>query len=183
MREKSRAIYRLVVIATCVAFLSLCSWITLPFAVNFSLQLFAVFLICGCFSPTVSVSAIALYILLGLIGAPIFSGFSSGASAIMGASGGFIISFIFVSVIISAFRRYYSKNIFWYVLTMSLSLVVCYACGVLWYAFVFCYPNYCSIGTAITVCVLPFIAFDIIKLLLAVLALKKLRPFIDRLPL
>ena len=183
MREKSRTIYRLIVIATCVAFLTMCSWITFPFVVSFSLQLFAVFLICGCFSPTISVSAVALYILLGLIGAPVFSGFSSGSSAFAGASGGFILSFVLVSIIISAFRKYYSKNIFSYVLTMSVSLIVCYICGTVWYMYVFSYPSPCSVGAALTVCVLPFIIFDAIKILLAALALKKLQPFINKLPL
>ena len=183
MRDKSRAIYKLILIATCAAFLTLCSWISFPFIVSFSLQIFAVFLICGCFSPSISLSAILLYILIGLIGVPVFSGFSSGASAIMGASGGFIIAFIFASPIISIPQKRFSKSPAIYIFTMVISLIVCYVCACIWYAFVFCYPSRCSLLAAMSVCVFPFVIFDILKILLASIVRKKLKPFIDKLPL
>jgi len=183
MKEKSRAIYKLVIVAICVAFIALCSYIAIPFAVNFSLQLFAVFLISGCFPPTISVSATVIYLMIGIIGLPVFSGFNSGISAIVGASGGFLISFVFASFIISVFQKYYYKKSFFYIITASLSLIVCYIFGSLWYVYVFCYPNPCSLMTALTVSVFPFIFFDISKLLLAFVLLKKLRPFVDKLSL
>lgn len=181
MKNKNRAVYRLVIIAICVAFMALCSYITIPFAVNFSLQLFAVFLIAGCFPPIISVSATTLYFIIGAIGIPVFSGFNSGLSAILGASGGFLVSFPLIALIISIFQKYYRKNSFLYILVASLSLIVCYTVGSLWYMYVFCYSTPCTFMTALAVSVFPFVIFDIAKLLLAFVLLKKLRPFVDKL--
>ena len=183
MKKKNRAVYRLVVIAICVAFIALCSFITIPFAVNFSLQLFAVFLISGCFPSSISVSAVGLYLALGFIGVPVFSGFNSGLSAMLGSSGGFLISFIFASFIISAFQKHYYNKHALYIFTASLSLLICYTVGSLWYMYVFCHPSPCSFMTAFTVCILPFIIFDISKMLLAFVLIKKLKPFVDKLSL
>ena len=183
MKKKNRAVYRLVIVAVCVAFIAICSYITIPFAVNFSLQLFAVFLIAGCFPPIISVSATALYVLIGIIGIPVFSGFNAGISALLGASGGFIISFPLIALIISAFQKYYRKNTLIYIPIASASLLICYAIGSIWYAYVFCFRNPCSYITALTVSVFPFIIFDIAKLLLAFVLIKKLRPFVDKLPI
>lgn len=183
MRSKSNAIYKLIVIAMCIAFITLCSWITLPFAVNFTLQLFAIFFISGCFPLSISMPAIAVYILIGLMGVPVFSGFNSGLSALLGASGGFIISFIFIALIVSPFQKLYSGSIWMYILTTSASLIVCYVFGCIWYMYVFCYSADCSLITAIAVCVLPFILIDILKISLSAIMLKKLQPYINRLPL
>ena len=91
MKLKMNSITR---IAMMTALLAICSWITIPFAVPFTMQTFAVFLaliICGGVEGSI---AIAVYIALGAVGIPVFSGFSGGVSALIGPTGGYIFGFL-----------------------------------------------------------------------------------------
>ena len=183
MKEKSVAIHRLVVISICVAFITLCSWIAIPFPISFSLQIFAIFLTASVFPRSISVSAVLIYISLGLIGIPVFSGFSSGIPTILGPSGGYVLSFLPSVIIISFFSGNKHSSKAKKLIGMLLALLVCYACGCIWYIYVFCYPAGCSLLAALSVCVFPFIIFDIIKILLALIVSKKISQYVNRLSL
>ncbi|MBQ1892315.1 MAG: biotin transporter BioY, partial [Firmicutes bacterium] len=81
-------------IALCAVLLAVCSWISIPFTVPFTLQTFAVFctlLILGGKRGTV---AVAVYILMAAVGLPVLSGFRGGAGALLGTTGGYILGFI-----------------------------------------------------------------------------------------
>ncbi len=180
MNKKSNTIYVLTLISASVALFTLCAWICIPFIVCITLQLFALFLISGLFSPKISVSATVLYILLGIAGVPVFSSFSGGISALAGPSGGFIISFIPTAFLISFFN-FKSNSILKYIISMCMTLVLSYIIGCLWYMYVFGYQSQISFWNALCICVFPFIIFDAIKILLAVLVRQKLLPYINRL--
>lgn len=183
MRTASRAIYDLCTIAMAVAVITLCSWIAIPFHISFTLQTFAVFLISGCFPARISVPAVLIYIAVGIVGVPVFSGFNAGISAIMGPSGGFILSFPLCAFIISYFGR--SKTAFSarYICFAVISLTVAYISGCLWYIYVFAHNSSTSIWAALNVCVFPFIIPDILKMLFSTLILNKLIPYLQRLPI
>lgn len=183
MSTYSRFIYRLTVIAMCVAVITLSSWLSVPFTISFSMQTFAIFLISALFSPKISTSAVVFYLLLGIIGVPVFSGFNAGISALLMASGGALIAFPFCSLIISLFRKKYFENTFFYILLMLIALFICYTLSCLWYIFVFSPAKTTSIFSAITICVFPFIIPDVIKILLTCFVFKRIYPYIKRLPL
>ena len=164
-----------------VAFITVCSWISFPFAVNFSLQTFAIFLIAAAFPASVSLPAVAIYILLGLVGIPVFSGFNSGLSALFGPSGGYIIAFLPVATIISAFRKKFLNQSLIYVAVATLSTTVCYVFGCIWYVLIFSPST--TVLSALTICVFPFIIPDCTKILLSAIILKKLTPYINKLQL
>ncbi len=181
MADKTKTIHQITLISISIAIITLCAWISIPFIVPVTLQLLAVFLIAGCFPLKISLSAVIFYLLLGSIGAPVFSGFNGGFSAFLGASGGFLIGFIPSVIIISLFRSFYTKKALVYVAAMLVSLILCYTLGCLWYIYVFAYQAQASLLSALTICVFPFIFFDIVKIFLAALVQKKLLPYIQRL--
>lgn len=139
-------------------------------AVPLSLANFAVML-CAFTLPTVSaVSAVAVYLLLGLCGVPVFSSFQGGAHILLGATGGFLWGYIFLCLFCSFVPKNKQVNLKT-VLLCTLGLLCVYALGTLQYCLV-CKVNILS---ALIVCVLPFILFDIIKCILAYLLSKRLK--------
>ena len=181
MKEKSKALYKLVIISMSVAFITVCSWISIPFAVNFSLQIFALLIIAAALPFSVSITSISIYILLGFIGIPVFSGFSSGLTALMGASGGFIIAFLPMAFTVSIFRKKYVQHPWIFIVISFISMLICYISGCLWYMLIFSPST--SFLSALAICVIPFIIPDTLKILLSSIALKKLNPYIKKLQL
>jgi biotin transport system substrate-specific component len=172
--NRKHNIYYLSLTALFAAVIAVCSWISLPvFAVPVTLQTFAVFsalLILGGKYGTLSV---LVYILLGAVGAPVFSGFKGGISALAGPTGGYIVGFLLTTVIYMLFTRFFGEKVFIKVLSLLLGLLSCYAFGTIWFVFVYGKTNGAiGFGTAVSMCVLPFIIPDLIKLF-AALALSK----------
>ena len=75
--------------------LCICSWITVPFAVPFTMQTFAVFCSLLLLGGKLGTLSIGVYILLGMVGLPVFSGFRGGIGHIIGPTGGYIVGFLF----------------------------------------------------------------------------------------
>lgn len=78
-----------------------------------------------------------VYVILGACGFPVFSGFNSGFSAILGPTGGYIISFPFVAFLIGYIiekHKYITRVSIGF--AMAAGLLVCYSFGTLWLAFI-----------------------------------------------
>jgi len=121
--------------------------------------------------------ACLLYILLGLIGVPVFSGFSSGPGKLLGPTGGYIFGFIFVAVIAGIFIDKFETKIWMHIIGMVLGVIVCYTFGTIWFLIVM--DGY-TVGSALAACVIPFIPADIVKMIIAVLAGPAIRKGIKR---
>ncbi|MDP4143536.1 MAG: biotin transporter BioY [Bacillota bacterium] len=103
-----------------------------------------------------------VYVILGAIGAPVFSNLHGGIAVVLGPTGGFIIAFPFMALITGYFAdKYKSKG--YIVLGMLIGLIFCYAVGAAWLSYAAKMPFI----NALKVGVLPFIIFDIIKLIIA----------------
>ena len=70
------------------ALMAVCAWITVPFTIPFTLQTFGVFVTLRLLEGRRGTFAIALYILLGAVGVPVFSGFGAGGGVLAGPTGG-----------------------------------------------------------------------------------------------
>ena len=109
-KDKFRTI-DLVYIALGAVIIAVCSWISIPTAVPFTMQTFAVFLILSVLGGKRGTIAIIVYVLLGAIGAPVFASFTSGIGILMGNTGGYIIGFILMGftyrLIIALFGKKY----------------------------------------------------------------------------
>ena len=181
MRENGKTIYKLTTVSVSVSILVLCSWISIPLTVGITLQLLAVFLISAIFPLTVSLTAIVGYLLLGIVGVPVFASFNTGISAIVGPSGGFLLALLAVPLIISPVRRRYNDGKLLFLVMMTVSLIVVYTVGSVWYGVVYLNGS----GTlleVLSVCVLPFVIPDFIKMILASLIYRRINPYIQKLP-
>lgn len=165
-------------IAVSTALIIICSWITIPTAVPFTLQLFGIFLTLGLLGGKKGTLAVLLYILLGAVGIPVFSGFQGGVGVIAGPLGGFILGFIILSLTVYFFEtvtlfKFKNKPI----IAMIIGLLLCYICGIIQFiSFYRSSENPISISFAISSFVLPFIIPDILKLYLAVKLCKRVKP-------
>ena len=84
----------IVYIAVCAALMAVCSWIQIPTVVPFTLQTFAVFFAVYFLGGKKGTLAVFIYILLGMVGLPVFAGFKGGFGALFGMTGGYIMGFI-----------------------------------------------------------------------------------------
>ncbi|SFC47785.1 biotin transporter BioY [Butyrivibrio sp. YAB3001] len=169
----------LVYIAIGAALIAICSWISIPTAVPFTLQTFAVFFVLLLLGGERGTVATLIYVLLGAIGVPVFAGFSGGIGILLGNTGGYILGFLFIGLIYILFTRFFKKNIVIKVVALVLGLAVCYAFGTAWFMHVYM-QNSGDIGliTVLGWCVFPFIIPDLLKLSLAVVIARRIEPVV-----
>ena len=166
-------------IALCAAVMAVCSWISIPAAVPFTMQTFGVFLAVGLLGGRNGTLAVLVYILLGAAGLPVFSGFSGGIGHLFGATGGYIIGFVFSALVMWLAESLFGKSNKVLIASMIAGLLVCYAFGTAWFMVVYARDSG-SIGlvTALSWCVFPYIIPDALKILLAAVLTRRLRPLI-----
>ena len=170
-------------IAVCAALHAVSSWLAVPIgAIPVTLQTLVVCLAAGLLGWQRGFLSTLVYLLLGFVGVPVFSGFTGGAFVLLSPTGGYLIGFLFIPLSMGAFlpwakRETGAKRILPYALGAVLGLLCCYAFGTLW----------CVLGVsgeaaglvaAISACVLPYLPFDAAKIALAVLLIIKLKKYI-----
>ena len=177
-RENSKVL-DMVYIAISAALIAICSWISIPTAVPFTLQTFAVFFVLLLLGGERGTIATLVYVLLGAVGVPVFAGFSGGIGILLGSTGGYIIGFLFVGLIYILFEKFFKKNTVMKIVALVLGLAVCYAFGTAWFMHVYI-KNSGEVGllTVLGWCVFPFIIPDLIKMALAVVVAKRIEPVI-----
>jgi len=104
-----------------------------------------------------------VYLFIGLVGLPVFSGFSGGFPKLFGPTGGYLIGFIFMAFISGIFIDKFSNKIYMCFLGMVLGTIVTYIFGSAWLA----YEAHIGFNKALAVGVLPFIPGDIVKMVIA----------------
>lgn len=161
----------MVTVSLSAALICVCSWIQVPSAVPFTLQTFAVFLIGATLGAKKGVAATLVYLLLGAVGLPVFSGFQGGIGTLLGATGGYALGFVPSVLIVGICADKCKNKLLPSVLSSVAAIAVCYLIGTLWFAFVYGDGN---LTGAFTVCVLPFIIPDAVKITLAMLTAKRL---------
>jgi len=169
----------LVYISIGAALIAICSWISIPTAVPFTLQTFAVFFILFSLGGERGTLATLVYVLLGAVGVPVFAGFSGGIGVLLGSTGGYIIGFLFTGIIYIIFTRFISKKLVVKIIALVLGLAVCYAFGTAWFMNVYIKTSgEVGLLTVLGWCVFPFIIPDLLKLALAVVIAKRIEPVI-----
>ena len=171
----------MVLVALFAALIAICSWISIPAAVPFTLQTMAVFLAVGLLGGKLGSLCVLLYILLGAVGLPVFAGFSGGFGALLGTTGGYIIGFLFSALTMWLMEHFLGKKTWVLVLSMVAGLLVCYAFGTVWFRFVYLRTTG-AVGwmTVLTWCVFPFLIPDGLKIALAAFLTLRLRKVIAR---
>ena len=157
-----------VFVAVAAALIAVCSWISIPAAVSFTLQTFAIFFALEVLGGARGTAAVAVYIAMGALGLPVFSGFRGGIGTLAGMTGGYVAGFLFSAGFYWLITALGKRSIPSRVIGMIGGLALCYAFGTAW--FVFAYTRdvgAITVSSALATCVLPFIPFDAVKLALA----------------
>ena len=164
-----------------VALIAVCSWISVPTTVPFTLQTFAVFMAVLVLGGKRGTLAVVVYILLGAVGVPVFANFTGGAGILLGMTGGYIIGFILTALIMWGMEKIAGGNTFLRIAGMLLGLLACYAAGTAWFIAVYARENGAvGVMTALGWCVFPFIIPDLVKIALAWLVSPVIRKAISR---
>ena len=116
--------------------------------------------------------ACLLYIIIGAVGIPVFANFSGGIGILTGPTGGYIIGYILMVTQITVMRkaRYDDliekyENRLIHIIAMIIGTALCYTLGTAW----FCFVMNSSLSSALAICVIPFIPFDLIKILIVII--------------
>lgn len=112
-----------------------------------------------------SMSSYLIYLLIGLVGVPVFSGFSGGVGKLFGPTGGYLFGFIFLEIIAGIFIDKWPNKWYLCLIGMIAGTAVCYLFGTIWLAYQAGY----SFKAALWAGVIPFIPGDLIKMVLAML--------------
>lgn len=171
--------YDMAYIAVFAVIMAICSWISIPAQVPFTLQTFAVFLAFGVLGGKRGTIAVLVYILLGAVGIPVFAGFTGGVGVLMGNTGGYILGFMGSALVMWALEKLPGKRSVIQIISMLAGLLVCYAFGTLWFMSVYAGTTG-SVGliTVLGWCVIPFIIPDLIKIGLAYMLAGRIRKYV-----
>lgn len=157
------------------------SWAHIPFGqIPFTLQTFAVFLSVLVLGGRAGTMSVAIYIVLGIIGLPVFSSFQGGTSYLAGPTGGYIFGFFFIAILYRIFEKFCEKSLLIKIAVLLAGLAACYTVGAIWFVFASSGGQSIGFGQALKTCVLPYIIPDIAKLALALFLSSKLRPLVEK---
>ena len=180
--KRKGSLQRLTVCALFAALLCVISPLAIPIGpIPISLGLFGVLLCAVCLPPLMGVTAVFVYVAIGLCGLPVFSGALGGAPALAGPTGGYLWSYLIVAPVVgllsktgrgSVAKTFAMRSFF----ACLVGVLICYSFGVLQYVLVTKTP----LGAALAVCVLPFLPIDLGKALLVVLLGGRLSPILSR---
>ena len=163
-----RKTYDMAYIGIFTGLIAICSWISIPTLVPFTLQTFAVFLAVSILGGKRGTLAVVVYVLLGAIGVPVFAEFTGGIGIILRNTGGYIIGFIFSALIMWLIESLFGRKIWVQGISMVIGLLACYAVGTAWFMFVYMRDTGAvGLSTVLGWCVIPFVIPDAVKIALA----------------
>lgn len=148
------------------ALIAVCSWVSIPSPVPFTLQTFGVFLAVFVLGGKGGFSAVLVYILLGAAGMPVFSGFRGGIGVLFGQTGGFIWGLVLGTAFIWALEKAFGDNTAARVVSVFSAVMIIYAVGTAWFYFVYMNGEG-GFLRVLKLCVFPFIVPDLVKISLA----------------
>ena len=161
-------------IAIGAVLIAICSWISIPVIVPFTLQTFAVFLLIMLLGGMKATISVAVYILVGAVGVPVFAGFGAGLGVLFGKTGGYIIGFLLMGPIFSLMTKLFGKKLLVQIIALVTGLLVCYAFGTAWFMYIYMRDTGdVGLMTVLSWCVFPYIIPDAAKMAVAVLISRK----------
>lgn len=171
----------MICVAMFAVIMVVCSWISIPTLVPFTMQTFALFLSFGVLGGKKGTLAVVIYVLLGAVGVPVFAGFSSGLGVLMGTTGGYILGFLLSGLLYWAMEHFLGDKIWVSAVSMVLGMVTYYIFGTIWYMVVYTQnTGAIGLGAVLGWCVLPFIVPDILKMVLALALGSRLKKIIKQ---
>jgi len=146
------------------ALLCILAPVSLPIGpIPISLATLVIYLAAVILEPKLATLSVVVYILLGLVGLPVFSGYAGGVGKLAGPTGGYIIGYIPMAFIASYFTYKWLDKKYMAVVGMIIGTAVLYLIGTAWFVI----QMDCEVLYALSVCVVPFLFGDAIKIAIA----------------
>lgn len=162
------------------ALMAVCAWISIPMPaplVPFTLQTFGVFAAVTTLGGRRGTFAVGAYLLLGLVGLPVFTGFRGGPGTLLGTTGGYILGFWVCAAVYWLVTARLGTSLPVILAAGAAGLVSCYAFGTAWFLVLYTRTTGpMGLGAALGMCVVPYVVPDLVKLALAVWISRRLRP-------
>ena len=154
-----------------------CAWLAVPVGdIAITMQTFCVFLTLELLGGKRGTLAIFIYLLLGAVGLPVFSGFRGGLGALLGVTGGYLVGFLATGLIYWLITAVSPKR---RLMGLLAGLAGCYLFGTLWFRFGYLQgASPMGMLAIIAKCVLPYLIPDLCKLALAWYLAQKLKRFV-----
>ena len=166
-KKKSFTTFQMALIAVMAAITCILGPLSIPIPVSpvpISLTNLAIYLTVCLLGWKFGTISYLIYLLIGIAGLPVFSGFSSCFAKLLGPTGGYLIGFIPMAIIAGIVIDKFSQR--WIqILGMIVGTAICYAFGTAW----FCIQAGYTVSAALAVCVIPFIPADLIKMVIAMI--------------
>lgn len=157
----------MVFIALFAVLIAVCSWISIPSVIPFTMQTFGVFFALNFLGGKKGTLCVLIYLLMGIIGLPVFSNGTSGIGVIVGTTGGYMIGWIFSGLVMWLFETLIGRKIWAQIVSMLVGLLICYATGTAWFMVVYAHTaGAVGLWVALCWCVFPFVIPDLLKLAL-----------------
>ena len=173
----------LTLIALFTVLTAVCAWISVPVPaplIQFTMQTFAVFAALLALGGKRGTYAVTAYLLLGAVGAPVFSNFRGGLSVLLGATGGYILGFFFQALLYWWMTARLGEALRVKIAASVLGLILCYAFGTAWYLVLYVQMGkLMGLLTALGYCVLHFIGPALGTLALAVLLSQRVGKYVQ----
>ena len=162
--EKKLTTYQMAVTALMAAVMCVLGPLTVPIgAVPISLANFVICLTAWLLGPKFGTLSVAVYLCIGLIGVPVFSGYGAGLAKLAGPTGGYLVGYLLLALIGGLFIEKSNGNPAVSGIGLVLGDAACYVLGTAWFVF----QMQCELGYALSVCVYPFIALDLAKIVVS----------------
>lgn len=176
---------QMTLIALMLALLIVCSQLSIPIGVvPITLQTLSV-LVIGLLLPwKEALITTSLYAAMGLIGLPVFAGFSGGIDSFLSPSFGFVLSFMPASAIIAYLARKRPASFSHYLIVSLVGEIIIYSLGLTYMSTILAFHLHKSIsfGYVLSIGLIPFIPGDLLKMILATFLANRLRRSNLRLP-
>lgn len=174
----------LILSAIFAAVTAVCSQIIIPLApVPINLGTLAVFLAAGLLGPKYGTLSTTVYVLLGLVGVPVFAGFKGGPGVLAGPTGGYIIGYIVMAAVsglllvrLCGNGRQESYTYPKTAVSLASGLAFCYLLGSIWFYII----SGWTIGKVLMSCVIVFLPGDALKIAAASFLIRRVRPQVQR---
>ena len=164
MKDKKLTTYQRATTALMAAVMCVLGPLTVPIgAVPISLANLVICLTAWLLGAKLGTLSVAVYLLIGLIGVPVFSGYGAGLAKLAGPTGGYLVGYLLLAFIGGLFIEKSNGSPVISGVGLVLGDAACYVLGTAW----FVYQMQCELGYALSVCVYPFIALDLGKIVVS----------------
>lgn len=128
--------------------------------VPITLATFGIYLVGVLLGAKYATMSVLIYLILGAVGVPVFSGFGGGIQKLVGMTGGYLLGYVPCALTISLIISKAKRSFIWYLVAMFTGTVILYIIGTAWYMWQTGNTFFAAFG----LCVVPFLPGDVIKL-------------------